>query len=465
MAYFQDPGDSSPFDYLFDNTGNITGGSTSGTVIEGSGYVEPDDPAQAAGALLDNIVFPRNNRRSPIFKDSATASAYEAGLRDFMKATGRTDMDPYGVSGRFYYPGIDRRGDPFSTNNRGMTQESIDSINRLAYNQYLGLISGKGFRKGGEGDPVPGYAPALKLGSDTPMGKVVADPNVDAPSGILGILGRGNVPRVLDDMGVNYSTQGIDAAMGDPVNAVVSSAVSQGSPTTSDIADAAANAKVFGGDADPNSVAAVGPTVAEILLNDPRPSNQYSFSPYTGPFTSQTAEDIYMSGADTPVGTFTGGTGTGDTGGATISSRSGVRDFERSLEDLERSGARSDFLMDMIEELRRTNPLDEPMLSDQSLIPSTGPTDLTAGVGEELLGTRSTAAIDRTDDPALANVVESIVRRGPPTTGAEVAQRNAETNALMQRVVELMESGSSLRSAKMQAQAELNRRRAGIVGG
>ena len=115
------------------------------------------------------------------------------------------------------------------------------------------------------------------------------------------------------------------------------------------------------------------PSVAEILLNE-EPT-------YTGPFTSQVAEDIYMSGADTPVGTFTGGAGTGDTSDVTISSRPNVRpnvqDFERSLEDLERSGARSDFLMDIIEELRRTNPLNEPTLSDQSLAPSTGePIDL-----------------------------------------------------------------------------------------
>ena len=258
-----------PFDYLFndrDTSNNLGVNVAARTPVS----PPPDsddpvaaDPSQAAGALLDNIVFPRNNRRTPIFKDAATASAYEAGLRDFMKATGRTDMDPYGVSGRFYYPGIDRRGDPFSTNNRGMTQESIDSINRLAYNQYLGLVSGKGFRKGGEGDPVPGYAPALKLGSDTPMGRVVSDPNADEPVGIFSLLGRGNVPRVLDDMGVNYSTQGIEAAMGDPRTAVVPNVASV-SPAASEIANAAQNAKVFGAGTDSSPTA----NVAEVLLND-----------------------------------------------------------------------------------------------------------------------------------------------------------------------------------------------------
>lgn len=450
-----------PFDYLFndrDTSNNLGVNVAARTPVS----PPPDsddpvaaDPSQAAAALLDNIVFPRNNLRSPIFKDPATASAYETGLREFMKATGRTDMDPYGVSGRFYYPGIDRRGDPFSTNNRGMTQKTIDSINRLAYNQYLGLVSGKGFRKGGEGDPVPGYAPALKLGSDTPMGKVIADPNADEPVGIFGLLGRGNVPRVLDDMGVNYSTEGIDADMGDPVRAAVPTNIVPVSPTTSEIADAAANAKVFGGDTDSDSTAydldarldrrrAYTPTVAEILLNE-APT-------YTGPFTSQVAEDIYMSGADTPVGTFTGGAGTGDTSDVTISSRPNVRpnvqDFERSLEDLEQSGARSDFLMDIIEELRRTNPLDEPVLSEQSLAPSTAPTDLTVGLGEELLGTRSTAPIDRTDDPSFGLAIQSMFG---PTDVAQMRNRGAEIDAIRNSLIaQGMDPSLAFQRARMQ---------------
>ena len=168
---------------------------------------------------------------------------------------------------------------------------------------------------------------------------------------------------------------------------------------------------------------AAPPTVAETILNEPT---------YTGPFTSQIAEDIYKSGPDTPVEAAPQGTGTGDTSGATISSRPGVRDFERSLEDLERSGARSDFLMDIIEGLRRANPLDEPMLSSQSLAPLTAPTDLTAGVGEELLGTRSTAPVDRTDDPSFGLAIQSMFG---PTDVAQMRNRDAEIDAIRNSLI------------------------------
>ena len=93
---------------------------------------------------------------------------------------------------------------------------------------------------------------------------------------------------------------------------------------------------------------AAPPTVAEIILN----------------------EELTPSG-----NTVIQNIGTGDTGSATI--QRNAPSLGTSLEDLERSGARSDFLMDIIEELRRTNPLDEPVLPEQSLAPSTGdPIDL-----------------------------------------------------------------------------------------
>ena len=226
------------------SSGNTT------NVIPGSEYVEPD-PAVVDGFNVNNVILGSNNRRYPTFKDPETAKAYETGLRNFMRYTGRTDTDPYGFSGMFYQPGrnrlLGREGGRFG--NEGMTQRSIDAINRLAYNQYLGLKSGIGFRKGGKGDPVKGYAPALKLGSDTPGGKVVAAPQINRGglgsflppmAGLFeGLFGSPNTTRTLDNMGVDYSNMGVDAAMigtspnvaADPVQA----AVEVGIPTIKEV--------------------------------------------------------------------------------------------------------------------------------------------------------------------------------------------------------------------------------------
>jgi len=479
-----------PFDYLFNDSStsnNLPGVTTSIKVdtpsqntTTGSTYVEPDptyvepDPAIVDGFNVNNVILGPNNRRYPTFKDPETAAKYEIGLRNFMRATDRTDMDPYGRSGMFYRPGINRRlgreGGRFGNN--GLPQASIDAINRLAYNQYLGLQSGIGFRKGGKGDPVPGYAPALKLGSDTPGGKVVAAPQPGKSGSFLpplaglfeGLFGSPNTMRTLDNMGVDYSNMGVDAAMGiSPVASGSSVATVNPNQTSSVatinpviVADSKDEADAF--ELLTNLKAEVPPTTAEILAASSAPSG------YTGPFTSQVAEDIYMSGSDTPVSVFSGGIGTGGTGDSTISSQPSVAGLDTSQEDIERSEASQDFFEDLLKEFRRDNPY-EPVPSAQSLAPSAdAPIDLTAGLGEELVGTTLTAAIDRTDDPAFANVIESVIKRGPPTTGAEVAQRNAEGRAVIQRVAELMASGSSLDSAQLQAQAELNRRRAGVGG-
>ena len=137
-------------------------------------------------------------------------------FEEFKKATGRSDTNPYGDAGLF------GSGADYSNN---MSQGQIDRVNRQAYNQYLGLVSGRGTQRGGEGDFIPGYAPALKLGSETPGGTVVAAPNQPEPAmgGILNFLpgvgmlqrlfGGSNTPRVLDDGGVTYSTEGIETLM------------------------------------------------------------------------------------------------------------------------------------------------------------------------------------------------------------------------------------------------------------
>lgn len=124
-------------------------------------------------------------------------------FQDFLAATGRSNTNPYGDAGPF-----GARVD-FS---KSMTPRQIEDVNRLAYNQYLGLVSGRGTQRGGIGDFIPGYAPALKLGSNTPRGRVVAAPTQPKQGGIfslsptLGILrnlfGRGNILRTLDDGGI-----------------------------------------------------------------------------------------------------------------------------------------------------------------------------------------------------------------------------------------------------------------------
>lgn len=137
-------------------------------------------------------------------------------FEEFKKATGRSDTNPYGDAGLF------GSGADYSNN---LSQGQIDKVNRQAYNQYLGLVSGRGTQRGGQGDFIPGYAPALKLGSETPGGTVVAAPNQPEPAmgGILNFLpgvgmlqrlfGGSNTLRTLDDGGVNYSTEGIETLM------------------------------------------------------------------------------------------------------------------------------------------------------------------------------------------------------------------------------------------------------------
>ena len=132
-------------------------------------------------------------------------------FQDFLAATGRSNTNPYGDAGLF--------GARANLSN-SMTPRQIEDVNRLAYNQYLGLVSGRGTQRGGIGDFIPGYAPALKLGSNTPRGRVVAAPTQPKQGGIfslsptLGILrnlfGRGNILRTLDDGGVDYSAEGIE---------------------------------------------------------------------------------------------------------------------------------------------------------------------------------------------------------------------------------------------------------------
>ena len=136
----------------------------------------------------------------PASSCSGFTRTVDTGLRDFMEATGRSDRNPFGDAGVFGsrpdYSGI-------------MTPQQIADVNRLAYEQAQGLISGRGYQGRGMSEPKVGYAPALKIGSSIPGGTVQLAPQPEPTSGlgalgsflkgggIIGqLLGGGNRPRV-----------------------------------------------------------------------------------------------------------------------------------------------------------------------------------------------------------------------------------------------------------------------------
>ena len=196
-----------------------------------SGPRDPVTGQSSARISSDNVVRAdgqtdneRSQRASQFTADPGQEQEYqqaERNYQEFLQSSGRSSTNPYGASGLF-------GGGANYTNS--VTPGQIEDINRLAYNQYLGLVSGRGTQKGGQGDPVPGYAPALNIGSNTPRGTVVAAPTQPKQGGIadffklsptLGLLqslfGSGNVPRTLDDGGVDYSTEGIETLDAAPV--------------------------------------------------------------------------------------------------------------------------------------------------------------------------------------------------------------------------------------------------------
>lgn len=159
----------------------------------------PDPNSKASITLYGDKM--RDPYAEALVERDRLASVNE-GLRDFMKATGRSDRNPYGDQGVFGskadYSGI-------------MTPQQIADINRIAYEQAQGLISGRGFQGRGMDAPQVGYAPALKIGSSIPGGTVQLAPQPDPePTGVLGglgsflkgggiigqLLGGGNRPRV-----------------------------------------------------------------------------------------------------------------------------------------------------------------------------------------------------------------------------------------------------------------------------
>ena len=182
-----------------------------------SARISPDNVVRAGGRTDNEI----SQMASQFTADPGQEREYqqtERDYREFLQSSGRSSTNPYGDSGLF------GGGANYTSS---MTPGQIEDINRLAYNQYLGLVSGRGTQRGGQGDPVPGYAPTLKIGSNTPRGTVVAAPNQPKPGGLLrfmpsaqllqGIFGGGNILRTLDDGGVDYSTEGIETLDAAPV--------------------------------------------------------------------------------------------------------------------------------------------------------------------------------------------------------------------------------------------------------
>ena len=209
---------------------------SSDNIVRSEGYTDRER-AESISILPED---PRRQNQMRVPEGAGT-------LQEFMAASGRSSTNPYGDSGLF-------GGGADFTNS--MTPGQIDDVNRLAYNQYLGLVSGRGTQRGGIGDFIPGYAPALKIGSNTPSGRVVAAPTQPKQGGIadffnlsptLGILrsffGRGNIPRTLDDSGVDYSTEGIETLDAAPVLKPGEAAAPALSPT---LVSAQNNENLFG---------------------------------------------------------------------------------------------------------------------------------------------------------------------------------------------------------------------------
>ena len=191
-----------------------------------STVISPGNIIRADGRTDDE----RSQMASQFTADPGQEQQYQQAERDyqeFLQSSGRSSTNPYGDSGLFGASVNYRSNNPAL----GMSQKQIDDVNRLAYNQYLGLVSGRGTQRGGQGEFVPGYAPALKIGSNTPRGRVIAAPTQPEQGGgiadffklsptlglLKGLFGSGDIPRTLDDGGVDYSTEGIETLDAAPV--------------------------------------------------------------------------------------------------------------------------------------------------------------------------------------------------------------------------------------------------------
>jgi len=355
----------------------------------------------ASGEKIDNR-FATNDPRSSYDTMNAPTRAGTGYMSrsEFEAVSGMTDTNPYGNDGIFTRVfGIDPSKIDYTSH---LGARGIENVKKMAYDRFMnpfakvdvfgnptmGASSSEGTTRSGvrPGD-LTIFGPAAE-GQAEGIGALIGNAlgfnmNPTIIPGTVGSDARGQDRGIYDFEVPENMNQLVSAALRenaiearDP--AAVPETIDRGIFTTDDdspsgavdydtVSQFAPAESTYDLEARLDRRRADTPTVAEILLNE-EPT-------YTGPFTSQIAEDIYRSGPDTPVGTAPQGTGTGDTGGATV--RRNAPSLDTSLEDLERSGARSDFLMDIIEELRRTNPLDEPVLSEQSLAPSTGdPIDL-----------------------------------------------------------------------------------------
>lgn len=400
----------------------------------------------------------------------AISSDEQDDYQQFLTTTGRSDFNPYGDAGIF--------GAKADYRNQ-LSPQRIAQLNRQAFDQYRGLVSGQGTQRGGRGPRVPGYAPALKIGSDTPMGRVAVRPTtprggiaglasfIPGVSIIQGLLGGGNRLRTLDDMGVNYSTEGVDAAMGTaPVQAAPSTVTpvtpaTTSMPSISDVftpfttdAQGASGAVDYDGypemydpfavrgtvdrgifESDDEAAAfeeltgvqtQVPVTAAEILATPPV-SRLVPESTYRPIFTDDVMTTPPVVSDNRVVQTRKGripnyipnleapATASRESVLSSATDRLGG-----AIDEFEDVAQRMEFFQDAYDELY-------PDRLSATIPTSTAPTDLTAGVGEELLGTRLAAPIDRSDDPAFARVLQSMLK---PTDVAQMRERDARIDAI-----------------------------------
>jgi len=395
---------------------------------------------------------------------------------EFESLSGMTETNPYGNDGFFSRVfGIDPSKIDY-TNTLGT--QGIANVKRMAYDRFMnpfaqvdvfgnptmGASAARGTtRSGVQPGDLTIFGPAAE-GQAEGIGALIGNAlgfnmNPTIIPGTVGSDARGqdrgiydfDVPKNMDEL--------VSAALRD--SGTVPETIDRGIFTTDDDSPSGAESNnppggtirvINTGGQDLLDISQ-SPTVAEILLNE-EPA-------YTGPFTSQTAEDIYMSGADTPVSTFTGGIGTDDTGGATITRQDGSDDVRYLADDKGPSAVYPYPERDL-----PFNRFGTPTSRPAPAATSTAPIDLTAGVGEELLGTRPTVPIDRSDDSGFASVFQSTFE---PTDVAtrftpEQVLRANQNNATMRRRAELMAQGMSVDAARMQAERESLRARAAALG-
>jgi len=377
----------------------------------------------------------------------------EASYQQFLRDTGRTATNPYGNEGLFSRTfGIS----PDKLDYSGITPGGIatlEKVNRLAFDQFMNPRDAQGNIRG-----------MLREGSPTRYGPVGYDPSQATDFGIMGALpfvgpmlqratrrsGLTIFPEDYGDLGnelgafpdfggVDYDTmeffESSRSPLADPV-----AATARSNPNATESRDDVF--RPFTTDDESPSGAVDYDTVSQF----PPAESTYDLESRldrrrAGP---PTVAEIILNEELTPSdSTVIQNIGTGDTGGATITRRSGSDDVTYLADDEGPSAVYPYPERDL-----PFNRLGTPTSRPAPAATSTAPVDLTAGVGEELLGTRSTAPMDRSDDPSLATVLQSMLG---PADVAQMRDRDAEIKALrFKYIAEGMNPTLAFQRARMQ---------------